>query len=58
MIKILLCAATFSLTTVISVSVVYGNPVTDAGKVPHIVSSVQFPQSNADLCGKLDRAPR
>lgn len=45
MIKILLCAATFSLTTVISVSVVYGNPVTDAGKVPHIVSSVQFPQS-------------
>lgn len=45
MIQILLCAATFSLTTVVSVSAVYGNPVTDAGKVPHIVSSVQFPQS-------------
>lgn len=43
--KILLCAATFSLTTVVSVSAVYGNPITDARKVPHIISSVQFPQS-------------
>ena len=44
MIKILTYAAS-SIAAVALVSAAYANPVTDNGRVPHIISSVQFPQS-------------
>lgn len=44
MIKILTYVAS-SIAVAALVSAAYANPVTDNGRVPHIVSSVQFPQS-------------
>lgn len=44
MIKILTYAAS-SMVVAALVSAAYANPVTDNGRVPHITSSVQFPQS-------------
>ena len=45
MIRILIYAATFGLTTATAVPIAYGSSVTAPAKVPRIVSSVQFPQS-------------
>lgn len=44
MIKILTYVAS-SIAVAALVSAAYANPVTDNGRVPHIISSVQFPQS-------------
>ncbi|URD53458.1 DUF2808 domain-containing protein [Chroococcidiopsis sp. CCNUC1] len=49
MLKPLIYATALSLTAAVSVPSVYAIPATDAMKVPHIVSSVQFPQSKASI---------
>lgn len=49
MIKTLIYAAAFSLTAVATAPSIYAIPATDTMKVPHIVSSVQFPQSKETI---------